>query len=311
MELKDFESYQAKLKECDKVFFDSYTIENVDAFFQEMHDNLVQDEDYREEFADSLITYQSEHWDFGNEVNRRIAEWLIYQDREYYEYGDSELSNADELAGALHSAEYDSTSQWMKNGSYWCVIAECLGYDFGDSGAGCMEFYLADSRLDSPYPDYTTAETKLILSEMCYDYICGELEDDSMDIEKALKILSESDIRLAKIKSFDAALNKKAPIIYERLCKNTAIGLYYCYHNLGNEKKALKELKKANVSREEKTIVAFSNCCCKGFESENPFFSELEDEQLVPKKGRGKGSNKKKRKKSLVSMIKKLLRFLK
>ena len=81
--------------------------------------------------------------------------------------------------------------------------------------------------------------------------------------------------------------------------------------NLGNEKKALKELKKANVSREEKTIVAFSNCCCKGFESENPFFSELEDEQLVPKKGRGKGSNKKKRKKSLVSMIKKLLRFLK
>jgi hypothetical protein len=311
MELKDFELYQSKLKECDKAFFDSYTIEDEDVFFQEMHDILIQEDSEPEEFAESLITYYHEHGDFGNAVNHRIAKWLIYQDNVYYEYGDSDLDNADQLAGALSEFELEAgTDEWRKTGTYWTIIAECLGYDFGETGFGCMEFYLADSRLDSPYPDYTTAETKLILSEMCYDHLCWEVEDD-MDIEKALKILSESDIRLAKIKSFDAALNKKAPVIYERLCKNTAIGLYYCYHNLGNETKALKELKKANVSREEKTLVAFANSYCKGIEVENPFFSEFEGEQSVPKKGRGKGNSKKKKKKSLVSMIKKFLkRFL-
>ena len=309
MELKDFELYQAKLKECDKAFFDSYTIENEDVFFQEMHDILIQEEDYREDFADSLISYHSEHWDFGNDVNHRIAEWLIYQDREYYEYADSELSNADQLAGALFEMENQSTSEYIKSGCYWYIVAECLDYDFGEHSEGCMSNFVWNKDYDSPYPDYTTSETKLILSEMCYNYVCDGLTDD-MDIEEALRILSNSNIRLAKIKSFDAALNKKAPVIYERLCKNTAIGLYYCYHTLGNEKKALKELKKANVFKEEKTLVAFANSCCKGIEFENPLFDDNEDSQSVQNKRRGNGSNKKKRKKTLISRFKRFLKKL-
>ena len=167
---------------------------------------------------------------FGNAVNHRIAKWLIYQDNEYYEYGESDLDNAEQLAGALCEIELEAgTDEWRKTGTYWTIIAECFGYDFGESGSGCMEFYLDNPSIGTPYPDYTTAETKLILSEMCYDHLCWEAEGD-MDTENALRILSESDIRRAKIKSLDKALNKKAPEIYERLCRNTAIALYYCYH---------------------------------------------------------------------------------
>jgi hypothetical protein len=205
------------------------------------------------------------------------------------------------------------TDEWRKTGSYWSIIAECFGYDFGESSSGCMEFYLDNPSIGTPYPDYTTAETKLILSEMCYDHLCWEAEVD-MDVENALRILSESDIRRAKIKSLDKALNKKVPEIYERLWRNTAIALYYCYHQLGDEKKALKELKNANISAEEETLTAFSNNSCKGIEFENPLcklvgnlnkkgqFSSTEE-----RKNQGK---KRKRNKSVVSKIYKFFRKL-
>jgi hypothetical protein len=311
MDAKDFELYQSKLDNCDKEFFDGYIINNEDVFFQEVHDILIQEDYEPEEFAESLITYYHEHGDFGNAVNHRIAKWLIYQDNEYYEYGDSDLDNADKLAGALCEIELEAgTDEWRKTGTYWTIIAECFGYDFGESGSGCMEFYLDDPSIGTPYPDYTTAETKLILSEMCYDHLCWEAEGD-MDVENALRILLESDIRQAKIKSLDKALNKKAPEIYERLCKNTAIALYYCHHQLGDEKKALKELKKGNVSKQEKTLVVFSNNCCEGLKLENPLFeienrSNDQDYRFSVKKEKGKNS-KKKRNKTLLSRIKKML----
>jgi hypothetical protein len=314
MNTKDFELYLSKLNDCDKKFFDEYNIGDEDVFFQEVHDILIQENYAPEEFAESLITYYHEHGDFGNAVNHRIAKWLIYQDNEYYEYCDSDLDNADKLAGALCEIELEAgTDEWRKTGSYWSIIAECLGYDFGESSSGCMEFYLDNPSIGTPYPDYTTAETKLILSEMCYDHLCWEAEGD-MDTENALRILSESDIRRAKIKSLDKALNKKAPEIYERLCRNTAIALYYCYHQLGDEKKALKELKNANISAEEETLTAFSNNSCKGIEFENPLcklagnlnkkgqFSSTEE-----RKNQGK---KRKRNKSVVSKIYKFFRKL-
>ena len=263
MNAKDFELYQSKLSDCDKEFFDGFNISNEDKFFQELHDILIQEDFEPDEFAESLITYYHEHGNFGNTVNHRIAKWLIYQDNEYYEYGESDLDNAEQLAGALCEIEMEAgTDEWRKTGTYWSITAECLGYDFGDGGAGCMEFYLDNPSIGTPYPDYTTAETKLILSEMCYDHLCWDAEDD-MDLENALRILLDSDIRRAKIKSFDKALNKKAPEIYERLCRNTAIALYYCYHQLGDEKKALKELKNINISAEEETLTAFANNSCK------------------------------------------------
>jgi hypothetical protein len=86
MDAKDFELYQSKLDNCDKEFFDGYTINDEDVFFQEVHDILIQENYAPEEFAESLITYYHEHGDFGNAVNHRIAKWLIYQDNEYYEY---------------------------------------------------------------------------------------------------------------------------------------------------------------------------------------------------------------------------------
>lgn len=312
MNVKDFELYQSKLNDCNKDFFDEYNINDEDAFFQEVHDILIQEDYELEEFAESLITYYHEHGDFGNNVNHRIAKWLIYQDNEYYEYGDSDLNNAEQLSGVLCEIEMEAgPDEWRETGSYWTVIAECLGYDFGESDSGCMEFYLDNPSIGTPYPDYTTAETKLILSEMCYDHLCWEAEDD-MDVENVLRILSESDIRRAKIKSLDTALNKKAPEIYERLCRNTAIALYYCYHKLDNEKKALKELKNLNVSKQEKTLVVFSNNSCKGFEIDNPLFKQKEttdSNESFPAKKKGKGK-KVKRNKSFVSKIKRLLRKL-
>jgi hypothetical protein len=132
-----------------------------------------------------------------------------------------------------------------------------------------------------------------------------------MDIENALRILSESDIRRAKIKSLDKALNKKAPEIYERLWRNTAIALYYCYHQLGDEKKALKELKNANVSKQEKTLVVFSNNCCEGIEIGNPLFEKerLSNDQNFRSsvKKENRKDAKKKRNKTFVSRIKKML----
>lgn len=311
MDINNFKLYQSKLSDCDKEYFDSFNVEDEDVFFQEVHDILIQENYAPEEFAESLITYYHEHGDFGNTVNHRIAKWLIYQDNEYYEYGDSDLDNADKLAGALCEIELEAgTDEWRKTGTYWTIIAECFGYDFGESGSGCMEFYLDDPSIGTPYPDYTTAETKLILSEMCYDHLCWEAEGD-MDTENALRILSESDIRRAKIKSLDKALNKKAPEIYERLCRNTAIALYYCYHQLGDEKKALKELKNANVSKQEKTLVVFSNNCCEGIEIGNPLFEKerLSNNQNFRSsvKKENRKDAKKKRNKTFVSRIKKML----
>jgi hypothetical protein len=279
-----------------------------------VHDILIQENYAPEEFAESLITYYHEHGDFGNAVNHRIAKWLIYQDNEYYEYCDSDLDNADKLAGALCEIELEAgTDEWRKTGTYWTIIAECFGYDFGESGSGCMEFYLDDPSIGTPYPDYTTAETKLILSEMCYDHLCWEAEGD-MDVENALRILLESDIRQAKIKSLDKALNKKAPEIYERLWRNTAIALYYCYHQLGDEKKALKELKNINISAKEETLTAFSNNSCKGVEFKNPLCNLAgnwdKKEQLSSAERRSSNGKKRKRNKSIVSKIYKFFRKL-
>ncbi len=315
MDINNFKLYQSKLNDCNKEFFDSFNVENEDTLFQEMHDILVHEENYDpEEFAESLLTYYHAHGDFGNDVNFRIANWLIYQDNECYEYCESDLDNAEQLAGALSEIEQDlGTDEWRKTGCYWTIIAECLGFDFRESGSGCMEFYLDNLYIGTPYPDYTTAETKLILSEMCYDHLCWEAEDD-MDVDNALRILSESDVRRAKIKSLNNALNKKAPEIYERLCRNTAISLYYCYHQLGDEKKALKELKNANISAEEDTLTAFSNNSCKGIEFKNPLCNLAgiwnKKEKLSSAKERKTQGKKRKRNKSVISKLYKFLRNL-
>lgn len=299
---KEFELYLTKLEDCDQEYFNKLSVLDEVAFFTELQSYLRADAGLREDFADGLLAFFEQYGNFGNSVNHDMAEWLVYQDNDYYEYGDSPLEASVDLAGALYQIEYDAGAlEWERTGCYWYIMAESLGYD-KDGFIGMIDTVLSNC-LDEPYPDYTTPETRLIVSEMFYNHLTAIDDwDDTDNIKEAMRILSISDVRKAKIKSLAGARNKKAPEIYDRLCRKTAIAMYYCYHKLGNEKMALKELKKANITDAEMTLTVFDS-----FEVENPYYKipELSAEP-IDKKSRTSGRPRKR--KSLVSLIIKKLK---
>lgn len=296
-------SYIQKIQDKDCEYFENFRVDEEESFIRELFDYIKLHPDVDYNVAESLILIYKNNYSsgprritcFGNSINRKLAEWLIYKDKEEYEYGDSDLDNAIELADLLDEEDIAS-GRWKENGSYWGIMSSALGNE--EKKESFM--YLLHGYND-PYPDYTTDETKLILSEMYYMHAIDLYEEEK---EEAIRILTLSDIRLAKIKSI-ASDNHKAKEIHERLCRNTGIALYYLYSELGDNQKAIKELRRSFISSQEKTLCVFNS-----IEIPNPLYdSALPTEgDKTKQNGRSKESSTKKRKKSFLSKVKSTLK---
>ena len=119
---KEFELYLTKLEDCDQEYFNKLSVLEEVAFFTELQSYLRADAGLREDFADGLLAFFEQYGNFGNSVNHDMAEWLVYQDNDYYEYGDSPLEASVDLSEALiqlrsyiASLPYDiiTKKEWM------------------------------------------------------------------------------------------------------------------------------------------------------------------------------------------------------